>query len=74
MTEMIRALVSRPESVRVETREPDEGTLVFRVFCDREDVGKVLGKRGSTIDCIRGYFIKVCAQYGIRKVVIDIVD
>ena len=74
LIEMIRALVSNPDQVKIESQEPDDLSVVFRIHCAKEDIGMVLGKRGVTIDCIRGYFRKVCGRYGKDIVTIEVAE
>ena len=49
---VVRALVDFPEEVSVVTESSGEGTVI-RINCRKEDIGKVVGKRGKTIMAIR---------------------
>lgn len=49
---VVRALVDFPEEVNVVTEPGGEGTVI-RINCRKEDIGKVVGKRGKTIMAIR---------------------
>ena len=49
---VVRALVDFPEEVSVVTELGSEGTVI-RINCRKEDIGKVVGKRGKTIMAIR---------------------
>ena len=49
---VVRALVEFPDEVNV-TTEAAEGGAVIRINCRKEDIGKVVGKRGKTIMAIR---------------------
>ena len=49
---VVRALVDYPDEVNVSSREAENGTVI-RIDCRKEDIGKVVGKRGKTIMAIR---------------------
>ena len=49
---VVRALVDYPDEVNVTSAAKDNGTVI-RIDCRKEDIGKVVGKRGKTIMAIR---------------------
>lgn len=49
---IISAIVTNPESVKVEESESD-GITTFTVTVAKEDMGKVIGKEGKVIRSIR---------------------
>ena len=49
---VVRALVDYPDEVNVSSREAENGTVIS-IDCRKEDIGKVVGKRGKTIMAIR---------------------
>lgn len=49
---VVRALVDFPDEVNVSSSSTDNGTVI-RIECRKEDIGKVVGKRGKTIMAIR---------------------
>jgi predicted RNA-binding protein YlqC (UPF0109 family) len=49
---VVRALVDYPDEVNVSSRAAENGTVI-RIDCRKEDIGKVVGKRGKTIMAIR---------------------
>ena len=49
---VVRALVDYPDDVNVSSAAGDNGTVI-RIACRKEDIGKVVGKRGKTIMAIR---------------------
>ena len=49
---VVRALVDYPDEVNVSSRAVENGTVI-RIDCRKEDIGKVVGKRGKTIMAIR---------------------
>ena len=49
---VVRALVDYPDEVTVSTTENSEGASI-QIRCRKEDIGKIVGKRGKTIMAIR---------------------
>lgn len=47
-----RALVDRPEEVRVERSERD-GAVVLQLFVAKDDLGKVIGRQGRVVRALR---------------------
>ena len=50
---IVRRLVTKPEAVRVEEDRSEGGVILVTIRVDSEDVGRVIGKKGSTINAIR---------------------
>jgi predicted RNA-binding protein YlqC (UPF0109 family) len=67
------ALVSRPQDVRVEEFEEDDGTLVLELTVADEDYGKVIGRGGRTAQALRTV-VKAAAVKDNRRVLVDIVE
>lgn len=62
---VVRALVDKPEKVEVR-RSVDERGVLLELFCDAEDVGKVIGKKGQTASAIRTLLRTVGAKNNLR--------
>jgi predicted RNA-binding protein YlqC (UPF0109 family) len=67
------ALVERPDEVRVEEFEEDDGTLVLELSVADDDYGKVIGRGGRTAQAIRTV-VKAAAVKDNRRVLVDIVE
>lgn len=67
-----RNLVDDPESVSVSTVERG-GTTVIELQVAPEDVGKVIGRRGTTIQAIRS-LVQVGAAKAGRRCTVDLVE
>lgn len=52
MEELIKGLVNNPDQVEISEREGDR-TTIFEAQVAKEDMGKVIGKRGKTIESIK---------------------
>jgi uncharacterized protein len=70
LTEVVLALVSRPEAVHIEQR-PRADAMCFVVHVASEDLGKVIGKNGETVSVLRKLFGRIAATRG-EKVFIEI--
>jgi predicted RNA-binding protein YlqC (UPF0109 family) len=70
---LAKALVDRPADVRVEEFEEDDGTVVFEIELADDDVGKVIGRNGRTINALRTV-IRASAVRENRRVLVDVVD
>jgi uncharacterized protein len=70
---LARALVDRPDEVSVEEFEEDDGTIVFELTVAEDDVGKVIGRNGRTVNALRTV-IRASAVRHNRRVLVDVVD
>ena len=68
-----RALVDDPEGVTVESFEEDDGTLVCEVTVAEDDVGKLIGRSGRTVNALRAV-VRAAAVRDGRRILVDIVD
>ena len=50
---VIKGLIENPDSMEIEAEDKD-GLTVFKVKLHPDDMGKVIGKQGNTINAIRG--------------------
>ena len=70
---LARALVDDPDSVKVETFEEDDGTLVLELTVADDDYGQVIGRGGRTAQALRTV-LKAAAVKDNRRVLVDIID
>jgi predicted RNA-binding protein YlqC (UPF0109 family) len=70
---LARALVDSPDDVSVETFEEDDGTVVYEVRVAEDDVGKVIGRSGRTVNAVRAVVRAAAVREG-RRVLVDVVD
>jgi predicted RNA-binding protein YlqC (UPF0109 family) len=70
---LTRQLVDRPDEVRVEELEEDDGTIVLELSVAQDDYGQVIGRGGRTAAALRAV-VKVAAARDRRRVLVDIVD
>jgi predicted RNA-binding protein YlqC (UPF0109 family) len=62
---VVKGLVNHPEAVTV-TPVEREGTTVYELRMHQEDVGKVIGRQGMTINAIRSLLLAGTAKKGLR--------
>ena len=70
---LARALVDNPDQVSVESYEDDDGTVVYEVRVAEDDVGKVIGRSGRTVNALRAV-VRAAAMRDGRRVLVDVVD
>jgi uncharacterized protein len=62
---VVKGLVQHPDEVTVSPVER-EGTTIYELRLHPEDVGKVIGRQGMTINAIRALLLAGSAKKGLR--------
>jgi uncharacterized protein len=62
---VVKGLVQNPDTVSI-TPVEREGVTVYEVRLDRQDVGKIIGRHGVTINAIRSLLLAGSAKKGVR--------
>ena len=70
---LAKALVDKPEGVKIEEFEEDNGSLVLELSVDEDDYGQIIGRGGRTASAIRTV-VKAAGSRQDRRVLIDIVE
>lgn len=65
LTSLISGIVSYPDDVRLEVKSDEMGVL-YTLFCNQEDSGKVIGKKGETATAVRKLLTATGMGKGIR--------
>ena len=68
-----RALVDHPDAVSVDSYEEDDETLVYELSVAEDDVGKVIGRGGRTVNALR-CVLRACAAKQEKRVLLDVVE
>jgi len=68
-----KALVDNPDQVTVTETTEDDGTIVLALSVAKEDMGKVIGKKGRIAKSIRTV-VKTVAIKEDKRVVVDIIE
>ena len=67
-----RALVDYPDEVSIRTEETEDGCSI-QITCKKEDIGKIVGKRGKTIMAIRS-LVSGAAGRQRKRVSVEVLD
>ena len=70
---LVRALVSDPDSVRVE-EVADDGEVVIEVRVADDDLGRVIGREGRVANAIRTIAKAAATSEGGGRVMVEIVE
>lgn len=62
---LARALVDKPEQVELRTSD-EEGQKLFELKVAPEDVGKVIGRDGRTVNAIRSLLTALALKQGVK--------
>lgn len=69
---LIKNLVEQPSDVQVEVIDKEQGVVV-EVRVSSQDIARVVGKQGRTINALRTIAMTVGARFG-RKVRLELVN
>lgn len=72
LLEVVRALVDRPEHVRIAEHREDD-VLILTLHVARGDRGRVIGRKGRIISALRQLFTSIGRVDG-QKVLVKIAD
>ena len=70
---VVKALVDYPDEVTVDTVDKEDGSTSIQIRCRKEDIGKIVGKRGKTIMAIRS-LVSGAAGRQRKRVSVDVLD
>ena len=62
---VVKGLVEHPDEVTV-TPVEREGTTVYELRLNPQDVGRIIGRQGMTINAIRSLLLAGSARRGLR--------
>ncbi len=62
---VVKGLVQNPGAVSI-TPVEREGMTVYELRLDQQDVGKIIGRHGMTINAIRSLLLAGSAKKGLR--------
>lgn len=69
---IVKGLVQHPDAVRI-TPIDKNGLTIYELRLHEDDMGKVIGKQGMTINAIRSLLLAGSAKKGLRCA-LEIVD
>ena len=62
---IVRSLVSNHEHILVNVRE-EQGTVTVNVNVAEEDMGRIIGRKGRTVNSIRSLLRVLGSEHGMR--------
>lgn len=69
---IVKNLVDHPEKVQI-NEIGGSHTLIIELRAEKSDIGKIIGKKGKTINAIRTLLMSVASRNGLR-VNLEILD
>ena len=69
---MTKALVDNPDQVSL-TEIPSEGALIIELKAAKEDIGRIIGKKGRNVQAMRTILNAACRKLN-KRVVLEIID
>jgi hypothetical protein len=73
LTEMIKAIVDKPDEVDISLTE-SENTNIFELRLGDGDVGKVIGKKGKNVMALRTILSAATAKAGGKRSILEIIE
>ena len=70
---IVKKLVDYPEEVKV-TQVDSDKTIILELEVNKDDLGKVIGKKGRTARAIRTLLTASAAKNGSRKALLEILE
>lgn len=71
---LARSLVDKPDAVKIDVDDTSEdGIIVYRMYVDQSDMGKIIGKKGRVAKAIRQVARSAAIKKGI-KISLEIMD
>lgn len=62
---IVKNLVDNPDEVKIK-EVGGTNTLIMELQVAKEDIGKIIGKRGKTINAIRTLLMSIASRNGLR--------
>jgi hypothetical protein len=62
---IVKNLVDNPDKVRI-NEVGGTHTLILELSVEKSDIGKIIGKKGKTINAIRTLLMSVASRNGLR--------
>ena len=72
LRDIAAALVDDPNQIRITEKSGADGSLILELTVAKDDMGKIIGKRGRIVKSIRS-LIKAAANKSGQKVNVEII-
>ena len=70
---IVKQVVDQPARVSVQEASPNDNTIEIVVEVDKDDIGKVIGKKGQNINALRTLDTAIGAK-GHHRVTLQVVE
>lgn len=68
---IVRKLVTKPDEVEIREEKSGSGAILLTIDVAAEDIGRIIGKKGSTINALR-HVVKAASVKSGEKVDVDV--
>ena len=72
LEDLIKLLVEHPNEIRL-TELDGEKTIIYELRCNKQDVGKIIGKSGKTVGALRTLLSTIASRTG-RRALLEVVE
>lgn len=72
LNQITKSLVDNPDDVQISKVDGDN-TIVFELRCHKDDIGKVIGRKGRTVGAMRVILSAIAAREG-RRTMLEVID
>ena len=73
LEDIVKAIVDDVDSVKVNILDT-ESTTIYELHVAKDDVGKVIGKKGRNITALRGILAAGTSKTGDKRALLEVVD
>ena len=73
LAEMVKAIVDKPDEVKVNVNESDS-TCIFELSVGDGDLGKVIGKKGKNVNALRIILSAATAKEGGKRAILEVIE
>ena len=70
---VVSSLVNKPEELDLTFDEEEEGVFTINIRCHESDFGRIIGKRGKTIQALR-LLVNNLARRSNRRIQVEVVE
>jgi len=70
---IVKELVDYPEKIFIEEKE-SENKIIYKLSVDKQDLGRVIGKKGRIIGALRTLVKVASAKMNSKKIEIEVLD
>lgn len=72
LIDIVASIVTKPSEIKVTEKINDNGTIILELSVSKEDMGKVIGRKGKIANAIRT-LVKAAAIKSEKKVTVEII-